>query len=165
MFQFSPLTPKLDLKTELSPQRESACDTINLNKFYSKNLIFDRTHSSKVLVKSRKGLAQTIAQVSLIWGRQNAIFPSTNAASRLEFVSIVRVNYQDKSILKYRNSCFFPLWSTLEDYSKAESCEMIRSDRIEEREELTKLSPYAEFKSHCSPTIEYVGKNSNPMKN
>lgn len=47
--------------------------------------------------------------------------PSTSVAYRLRVVSAVRVNFQEKSILIYRNSCFFPLQSTPEDYSKMKS--------------------------------------------
>lgn len=50
----------------------------------------------------------------------------------------MRVNDQEKSILICRNSCFFPLQSTPDDYSKVKSCKMIRLDRPQ----LTKPLPY-----------------------
>lgn len=60
-------------------------------------------------------------------------------AAGLTAVSTVRVNYQEKSILIYRNSCLFPLQSTPQDYSKVKSYKMIRLDGTEE---LAKPLPY-----------------------
>lgn len=118
--------------TKPPPQNKAACATTNPNKLFSKTLIFGRMSFSILLCSSRLAQKAAVGFFNLWWSR--CFLRSTSVA-----VSTLSVNYQEKSILIYINSCFFPLQSTPEDYSEVNSYKMIRLDRTKQ---FTKPLPY-----------------------